>query len=46
MKTDLFGIGLVGKTLTDLERGILRDATPYAVVLFARNIEMAVVTCA
>jgi beta-N-acetylhexosaminidase len=41
MTTDLFGIGLTGKSLTDLERSILRDATPYAVVLFARNIESA-----
>jgi beta-N-acetylhexosaminidase len=35
---DLFGIGITGKTLTDLERRILRDSTPYAVVLFGRNI--------
>lgn len=41
MTTDLFGIGLTGKALTDLERNILRDATPYAVVLFARNVENA-----
>jgi beta-N-acetylhexosaminidase len=41
MTTDLFGIGLTGKSLTDLERSILRDSTPYAVVLFARNIESA-----
>jgi beta-N-acetylhexosaminidase len=41
MTTDLFGIGLTGKVLTDLERNILRDATPYAVVLFARNIDNA-----
>lgn len=41
MTTDLFGIGLTGKTLTELERRILRDSTPYAVVLFARNIESA-----
>ena len=37
MTTDVFGIGLTGKTLTDLERRILRDSTPYAVVLFGRN---------
>ena len=30
--------GLTGKTLTDLERRILSQATPYAVVLFGRNI--------
>lgn len=41
MIPDLFGIGLTGKTLTDLERRILRESTPYAVVLFGRNIENA-----
>jgi beta-N-acetylhexosaminidase len=35
---DLLGIGITGKTLTDLERRILRNSTPYAVVLFGRNI--------
>lgn len=35
---DLLGIGLTGKTLTELERRILRENTPYAVVLFGRNI--------
>jgi beta-N-acetylhexosaminidase len=35
---DVLGIGLTGKTLTDLERRILRQNTPYAVVLFGRNI--------
>lgn len=38
MNQDLLGIGLTGKTLTDLERRILRENTPYAVVLFGRNI--------
>jgi beta-N-acetylhexosaminidase len=38
MESDLLGIGITGKSLTDLERRILRDATPYAVVLFGRNI--------
>jgi beta-N-acetylhexosaminidase len=38
MNRDLLGIGLTGKTLTDLERRILRENTPYAVVLFGRNI--------
>ena len=38
METDLLGIGLTGKTLTSLERTILRDSTPYGVVLFGRNI--------
>ncbi|MDP9194881.1 MAG: hypothetical protein M3P06_24565 [Acidobacteriota bacterium] len=38
MNRDILGIGLTGKTLTDLERRILRENTPYAVVLFMRNI--------
>ncbi|HJQ35630.1 MAG TPA: glycoside hydrolase family 3 N-terminal domain-containing protein [Thermoanaerobaculia bacterium] len=38
MGTEVLGIGLTGKHLTDLERRILRDNTPYAVVLFGRNI--------
>ena len=38
MTPDVLGIGLTGKTLTDLERRILRENTPYAVVLFGRNI--------
>jgi beta-N-acetylhexosaminidase len=38
MADDILGIGLTGKTLTDLERRILRDSTPYGVVLFGRNI--------
>ncbi len=37
--TDLLGVGLTGTSLTDLERRILRDSTPYAIVLFGRNIE-------
>ncbi|MGZ8780306.1 MAG: beta-N-acetylhexosaminidase [Thermoanaerobaculia bacterium] len=41
MTTDLFGIGLAGKQLTDLERGILAETSPYAVVLFGRNIDSA-----
>ncbi len=35
---DVLGIGLAGKTLTDLERQILTESSPYAVVLFGRNI--------
>lgn len=35
---DLLGVGITGKSLTDLERRILREASPYAVVLFGRNI--------
>jgi len=38
MGTDVLGIGLTGKHLTDLERRILSENTPYAVVLFGRNI--------
>jgi beta-N-acetylhexosaminidase len=38
VQPDLFGIGITGKSLTDLERRILRETTPYAVVLFGRNI--------
>ena len=34
----ILGIGITGKSLTDLERRILRETTPYAVVLFGRNI--------
>ena len=39
--TDVLGIGLTGKSLTDLERRILRDDAPYAIVLFGRNIGTA-----
>jgi beta-N-acetylhexosaminidase len=35
---DILGIGITGKSLTDLERRILRENSPYAVVLFGRNI--------
>ena len=35
---DILGIGLTGKTLTDLERRIITETSPYAVVLFGRNI--------
>lgn len=35
---DILGIGLTGKTLTDLERSILRNNSPYAIVLFGRNV--------
>src|SRR3954466_8613768 len=38
MSTDLLGIGITSTSLTDLERRILRENTPYAVVLFGRNI--------
>ncbi|HEX7155408.1 MAG TPA: glycoside hydrolase family 3 N-terminal domain-containing protein [Thermoanaerobaculia bacterium] len=39
MGTAVLGIGLTGRTLTDLERRILRETSPYAVVLFGRNIQ-------
>ena len=38
MASDILGIGITGKALTDLERRIIRDTSPYAVVLFGRNI--------
>ena len=41
MQPDILGIGITGKSLTDLERRIIRDSTPYAVVLFGRNIDTA-----
>src|SRR3954468_15377960 len=36
---DILGIGITGKSLTDLERRISSDSSPYAIVLFGRNIE-------
>jgi beta-N-acetylhexosaminidase len=41
MGIELLGIGIAGKTLSDLERRILGDTSPYAIVLFGRNIESA-----
>ncbi len=41
MGSEILGIGLSGKSLTDLERHILTETTPYAVVLFGRNIGTA-----
>ena len=38
MNDDILGIGLTGKTLTELERKIITETSPYAVVLFGRNI--------
>ncbi len=38
MGTEVLGIGLVGKSLTELERRILAEHSPYAIVLFGRNI--------
>ena len=39
MGNSLLGIGLAGKSLSDLERKILSEHSPYAVVLFGRNIQ-------
>jgi beta-N-acetylhexosaminidase len=39
MGTQLLGIGLTGPALTELERRIIVDVAPYAIVLFGRNIE-------
>lgn len=41
MTRDILGIGLAGKTLTALEKRILAESSPYAVVLFGRNIDSA-----
>ena len=41
MSSEILGIGLCGKSLTDLERRILRETAPYAVVLFGRNVDTA-----
>jgi len=41
MDTDILGIGITGKTLTDLERRIISETSPCAVVLFGRNIATA-----
>jgi len=38
MHDDILGIGLTGKSLTDFERKIIRESSPYGVVLFGRNI--------
>lgn len=38
MSPDILGIGITGTSLTDLERRILREQSPYAVVLFKRNV--------
>ncbi len=38
---DILGIGLTGKSLTPLERHLLQQQSPYAVVLFGRNVGSA-----
>lgn len=39
MASRILGVGITGTSLTELERNILRDTPPYAVVLFGRNVE-------
>lgn len=41
MSREILGVGLVGLELTDLERRVLSELTPYAVVLFGRNVDTA-----
>lgn len=38
MHNQVLGIGLTGKTLTDLERKIITENSPYAIILFGRNV--------
>jgi beta-N-acetylhexosaminidase len=38
---DILGIGITGKSLTALERRLLQEDSPYAVVLFGRNVGSA-----
>jgi beta-N-acetylhexosaminidase len=38
MHNDTLGIGLTGKSLTDLERKIITETSPYAIILFGRNV--------
>jgi len=42
MHNDTLGIGLTGKSLTDLERKIITETSPYAIILFGRNVGDAV----
>jgi beta-N-acetylhexosaminidase len=37
----MLGVGLAGTRLSDLERRVLAERSPFAVVLFARNVESA-----
>lgn len=41
MKQNILGVGLTGIELTDLERRLLDETTPYSVVLFSRNVGTA-----
>ena len=38
---DVLGLGITGKALTDLERDLLRNHVPFAIVLFGRNVGTA-----
>jgi beta-N-acetylhexosaminidase len=38
MHNQVLGIGLTGKSLTDLERKIIVENSPYAIILFGRNV--------
>ncbi len=38
MHNRVLGIGLTGKSLTDLERKIITETSPYAIILFGRNV--------
>ena len=38
MGHQVLGVGLTGTVLTELERRILRESPPYAVILFGRNV--------
>ena len=39
MSSRVIGVGITGTKLTDMEKQILRDTPPYAIVLFGRNVE-------
>ncbi|HEY0593033.1 MAG TPA: beta-N-acetylhexosaminidase [Thermoanaerobaculia bacterium] len=39
MSSRVIGVGITGTKLTDMEKEILRDTPPYAIVLFGRNVE-------
>lgn len=39
MSSRVIGVGITGTTLTDMEKRILRETPPYAIVLFGRNVE-------
>ncbi len=39
MSSRVIGVGITGTKLTDMEKEILRNTPPYAIVLFGRNVE-------